>query len=101
MKNLYPEEKLCSAVDCLAISSASIQDRLENALEPMIGLKESDFESVDAKALFNEIFETVTAVKDGPKEKGHIRSTLDKMSDSDAVELSSLILQLYHRVRTD
>ena len=67
----------------------------------MIALKESDFESVDAKALFNEIFETVTAVKDGPKEKGHIRSTLDKMSDSDAVELSSLILQLYHRVRTD
>ena len=52
------------------------------------------------KEKWSAIYEGLTSVKDGPKDRGYVQNTLDKMSDEEAEKIADLIYELNVEVRS-
>lgn len=95
----YAREKFGVAVDALAASATSIQDRLFSAYMSFHPVMERDFSDPEDAALYKSIHDRLTAVKDGPEDNGRVKNTLNLMSDEDAEKLASDIVELDHSLR--
>jgi len=84
----YVVEKLVVAVESLAVSAASIQQRLGNAwMGALVHLRPDDFDDPRARALFTSIRDAVTA-------KGGVEATTDSMSDGQALATAGELVEL-------
>jgi hypothetical protein len=94
----YALEKFGAAVDSMATSSRSIQDRLFNAYMGFHPVQENDFREAESAELYRSIHDRLTSVKDGPESRGYVQSTLDQMSDEMAEEIARDIVTLASRL---
>lgn len=100
MSQDYTREKLSVAVDALASSAASIQDRLANAgISALSRLKPDDFVAASDQVLFEEIMAALTA-EEPVGQMGTIESTVRGMDDGAAVAVARDIMELHHSVLT-
>jgi hypothetical protein len=96
MKNYsYAHEKFGTAVQSLATSSSSIQDRLHSAFMSFHPVQARDFKEPEVREAYEEIMQRLTAVKDDPHSLGTVRVTLNQMSDHEASEIAQLICDFY------
>jgi hypothetical protein len=95
----YGREKLWQAVDCLATSSGTIQQRLESAAMFLIRLNPGD-QSLPSElhGEFESIYHDLTKTTAQGSE-GRIQATLQLMSDEEGSKLASRIFSLYTKLR--
>jgi hypothetical protein len=97
-RELYALEKFGGAVDSMASSTGSIQERLFNAFMIFHPVQENDFSDPENAELYRSIHDRLTSVKNGPESRGYVQNTLDQMSDEDAEQVASDIATLAHRL---
>lgn len=100
MKNPYPDEKFTSAVDTMASSPKTIQERVGDAyLFNLIHVKTEEVpEEIQAK--FDEVKKKLTRVEVGGGE-GNVAATTTQMSTDEAIEIANEILHMAHVVKCD
>lgn len=91
----YAREKFSTAIQSMASSAQSIQDRLYRASTIFLPVKAGDFEEPKARLAFEQIHEKLTSVKDDPQAEGLMRVTTRQMSDVDASALAKEICEFY------
>ena len=91
MRLHYASEKLSNAIRYMACSNATLQKRLEGAHEEFCTLEPADFPE-DMSKRHAEILSRLT------KEQGSVPSTTVVMSDDEAYEVATLILDLFFAV---
>lgn len=89
----YNMEKLSNAVRSLATGKGSIQDRLINAYIYHLIHVNPDFLSEDNKVLYLSLQDKVTR-KEAKGNEGSVKATVELMSDDEAQEIASQILDL-------
>jgi hypothetical protein len=94
----YALEKFGAAVDSMATSPKSIQERLFDAYMSFHPVKESDFQDPEDAKLYRNIHDRLTSVKNGPESRGYVQNTLDQMSDETAEEVAQDIVKLAGRL---
>ena len=100
MKNPYPNEKFSAAVDTLATSPKSIQDRICDAyIFSLIHVK-PEIVPEHIRYDFNQLRTRLTSVE--PKgEEGSVAATTSLMSTDEAIEITRLIIHMAYVVRCD
>lgn len=100
MKDMYAWEKFSSAIRGMAVSSKSIQQRLADAY--VYNLIHVDPEKLpgDIRADFIQLNKRLTAVAPLAGE-GSVQATVSGMSDQEATEIGSRIVDMYFRVESD
>jgi hypothetical protein len=93
----YAEQKLRSAVEPLATSAASIQERLLNAALMILALSPSDFEEPGDQRDFSALRDMLRLAPDDA-DQATLRATIAAMSDEQAVAAASSIFTLYARL---
>lgn len=96
----YAREKFGSAVDIMATSPASIQDRLNDAFMSFSPVQAADFQDVEEQQLFKDIYSGLTS-KPALGDEGTVRATLNLMNDDEASRIASLIVSLNFRLSSD
>ncbi|MBC8147178.1 MAG: hypothetical protein H8E98_04260 [Bacteroidetes bacterium] len=94
--NNYAYEKMCDAVDVLAIGGGKITKRLESAYISFSPVTEKDFPD-ELKADYKWIMEKLTK-KDPMFDEGSVRATLYGMHTKTAVKIAEKILDLRNRL---
>lgn len=100
MKNPYPNEKFSAAVNSMATSPKSLQERICDAyVYNLIHVKPEDLpESVQHD--FIQLAKKLTAVE--PKsDEGSVAATTRQMSTTDAIEIADIIVRLADDIRSD
>ncbi len=87
-----PQQRLWEAVQELAVSPESIQERLYSAGVALSPLMPGDFQEAD-RPEFVGIMNALTA-RDAIGEEGTLKATTVAMSDEDAVEIARRIVAL-------
>jgi hypothetical protein len=95
----YPWEKFSNAVYALA-SEGPLQERILAAYMSFHVLTAKDFTDPDLREQFEEIERRLTVVKDDPQ-KGFVPATLDRMSDAEAREVASLIVEMTFSIASE
>ncbi len=100
MKNTYPNEKFSSAIDCLATSPKSIQERICDAyIFNLIHVKPNEVPP-EIRLDFEQLSATLTSAE--PKgDEGSAAATTSRMSDDEAIGIAKKILQIAHIIRHD
>jgi len=94
----YANEKFYTAVDALC-GGGPLRQRIFSAYMSFHTISHHPFDNKDLQTKFDEIMRRLTVVKDGDEDKGYVQNTLDKMSDRDAEEVSSLIVELAFNIQ--
>jgi hypothetical protein len=94
----YALEKFGVAVESMATSAQSIQERLFNAYMSFHSIQEKDFQDSEDAELYRRIHHNLTTVRDGPEQRGYVQNTLDQMSDETAEEVAQDIVRLAGRL---
>ena len=95
----YTWEKLYLAVNAMAASNRSIQDRLASAYLHFDVLRSGDFPE-DLQERFKNIVATLTAVQ-AEGNGGKVKATVRRMSDETACQLANQIVELLGAVSRD
>ena len=95
IENSYAREKFGTAIHVMATSAESIQKRLYYAYMSFHPVQARDFKDLEARRLFEEIVNRLTAEKNDPTGKGLLSVTLEKMSDEEASAIATLICELH------
>jgi hypothetical protein len=91
--------RLYGAVDALAVSTDSLQKRLEGAGQSIMHLKGEDFPG-DLQIDFENIMKSLTN-KDAELEgEGKLAATARQLTDDDAAKIASSILNLFDSIAT-
>lgn len=91
----YAHEKLLVAVESMATSAATLQDRLYHGYMSFHPLQERDFDDPEMRAQYAQIMAGLTTVKTGPASEGYVKNTLAAMSDDEAERIADLIFSLF------
>lgn len=100
MSESYEREKLGNAVDALAASAAPVQKRLYYAWLSMHALAMHGFTNPERQAEFDSIVERLTADK-SDKEAGYVETTVNALSDDEAVQIARAIVDLNDQLISD
>lgn len=94
----YAYEKLMIAVDVLATSPQTIQNRLGNAfISGLTRINPEEDLPVNLRTDFQQLLDQVTRVA-AVGDEGTISATTRIMSDDEAAEIAKKILNLFHQV---
>ncbi|MEA5617900.1 hypothetical protein VB711_08620 [Cronbergia sp. UHCC 0137] len=94
----YTREKLYSAVEILASSNESIQDRLHSAyINALIRLHEPNDFPEELREEFNEINKRLTEIQ-ATSNEGSVQATTTKMSEEEAGNVAEKIVTLYDQI---
>jgi hypothetical protein len=100
MSRNYAREKFGSAVEAMASSPASIQDRLEDAYLTFHPVQVKDLKEGEEQDLFQDIYDSLTR-EEAVGDEGRVKATLNKMSDEEASRIASQIVALNFRLSDD
>ncbi len=100
MSRNYAREKFGSAVDEMASSPASIQERLNDAYLMFHPVRVEDLKEGEEQDLFNDIYNSLTH-EEAVGNEGRVKATLNKMSDEEASRIASNIVSLNYRLSDD
>ena len=94
----YAYEKLMVAVDVLATSPQSIQDRIEDAfISGFSRINPNEDLPEKLRADFQQLQNQVTRVP-ATGDEGTLRATMRVVTDEEATEIAEKILHLFHQV---
>ena len=100
MKNPYPNEKFSAAVDTLATSPKSIQERICDAYICSLIHVKPDEVPEHIRYEFDQLRTRLTSVE--PKgEEGSVAATTSLMSTDEAIEIAQLIKHVAYVIRCD
>ena len=85
--------RVANAVDVLATSPRSIEERVKCAGLELAHLRAEEFTDPEGRGLFEEIREALTRVE-GEGDQGSIAATTTQLSDEEAAELARKIVLL-------
>lgn len=94
----YALEKFGSAVNVMATSAASIQQRLLMAYNAFHPATTDDFPTEDMKIKHKQLMTALTSVKDSVL--GYVPATVAQMTDGDAETVAELIYELAYDLRS-
>ena len=100
MSGSYEREKLGAAVYALAASAAPIQKRLEYAWMAMHTLKAHGLIDSERAVEYDEIYKSLTADK-SDEQGGYVPTTCAKLSDDEAAQIATAIVDLNARLNSD
>jgi len=92
MRAEYALEKLRLAIEGMAVSPRPLQLRLESAHLTFHPIREDDFPSDGMKAIYRDLMDRLTAVKD--PSRGYVPATVAQLSDDEAEEIARMIVNL-------
>ena len=99
MKNMYPHEKFSNAVNSMAVSPKSIQERVADAyVYNLIHLKPDELPE-EIRYRLAELAKKLTAVEPNGNE-GSVSATTNKMSMDEAVEIAQEIVTMADSVES-
>jgi hypothetical protein len=97
----YAIEKLDVAVDALAASASSIQDRLFNAyISALIRIKPEEDLPEELRPRFIAMSDRLTSAEPRAGE-GSLRATLDVLADDEAVGIAQEVVNLWRELHVD
>ncbi len=100
MKNPYPDEKFTNAIDTMATSPKSIQERVGDAyLFNLIHVKTEEVPE-EIQAEFDEVKKKLTRVE-AVGDEGSVAATTTQMSTNEAIEIAKEILYMAYFVKCD
>jgi len=100
MNNPYPNEKFTDAVDSMATSPKSIQERVGDAyVYSLIHVKTEEVPE-EIQAQFNEVKRKLTRVE-AVGDEGRVAATTNQMSTDEAIEIANEILHMAYVVKCD
>ena len=94
----YAAEKYGVAVDSLATSTGTIQQRLKSAYFSSMRLMPDNIEERGLWQRHGALHAAMTRVHEGPGE-GYLEKTLNQMSDEEAVRLASELVSINHSIQ--
>ena len=98
MSDIYAREKFDAAVEVLATSPETIQERLNFAYLTFHPVQIRDFSDPEDAALYIAILEALTTVKNGDPDQGYVKNTLAVMSAEKASKVADDIVALRNRL---
>lgn len=100
MKNQYPNEKFSDAVDTMASSPKSIQERVGDAYVFSLIHVETGNIPEEIRSQFDELKRKLTRVE-AVGDEGRVAATTRQMSTDEAVEIANEILHMADVVECD
>lgn len=98
MAGRYAREKLFVAMDCLAVSTEPLQQRLANAgLTALVRLTPDTFDDPDERAMFERIMRALSVERPAGT-KGVIGRSAEALTDEGALAVARDIADLHGRV---
>lgn len=98
-KLLYPRERFATAVEYLATSPGSLQQRLMLAYNSLMPLQDRDFNNHPIMlAQYEEIKKRLT-IRPDFRGEGEVAATLRDMPDTEAVQLAKMIFNFNHNLQ--
>jgi hypothetical protein len=99
MKNYYPYEKFYNAINSMATSPKSLQNRIFSAyIFNIIHVKVEDIPE-SAKAQFINIQDRLSSVK-ATSPEGDVAASVKDMSDEDAISIANDIFYVYDAIKS-
>lgn len=93
--NLYPREKYQAAISELT-GLGTIKERLRSAYGCFHPVADQHFGDDGLKAKHNAIIEALTAHKTGDPKNGHVNNTLANISNDEASNITTMIVELHY-----
>ncbi|GFE49979.1 hypothetical protein So717_17320 [Roseobacter cerasinus] len=95
MSNDYPREKYQAAISELT-GLGTIHKRLKNAYGCFHPVREDHFSDEQLKGRHNAIIDALTAHETKDVEIGHVNNTLAKISEDEALDIATMIVELHY-----
>jgi hypothetical protein len=100
MKNPYPNEQFTDAVDSMATSPKSLQDRVADAYVHSLSQVKTEDVPEEIQAQFEELKRKLTRVE-AVGDEGAIAASIRQLSTDEAITIAKGILHMAYVVRSD